>query len=95
MAVVPLSMMAVVACSATDRPDTLAPSSATVQYLHGSQRISIYCAALASSYCAAHSTAQTSLMVVVLQAQALPISKPSACKLGLQQGCACENILAE
>ena len=30
----PLSMMAVVAPSATARPDTLAPSKATVQYLH-------------------------------------------------------------
>ena len=33
MAVVPLSRMAVVACSATDRPLTLAPSNVTVQYL--------------------------------------------------------------
>ena len=30
---VPLSRMAVVACSATDRPLTLAPSNVTVQYL--------------------------------------------------------------
>ena len=34
MAVVPLSMMAVVAARSTARPDTLAPSSVTVQYLH-------------------------------------------------------------
>ena len=33
MAVVPLSRIAVVACSATDRPLTLAPSNVTVQYL--------------------------------------------------------------
>lgn len=34
MAVVPLSMMAVVASSVTACPPTLAPLSATVQYLH-------------------------------------------------------------
>ncbi len=40
IAVVPLSRIAVVACSATDRPDTLAPSSVTVQYLHSPHTIS-------------------------------------------------------
>ncbi len=38
MAVVPLSMMAVVACSTTDRPFTLAPVSDTVQYLRPTSR---------------------------------------------------------